>query len=293
MQHLQSDFDSSVGKSDPMERRDFIKTAVGLGFAAAAGPVCAQTAIKTDTEGLQDGEFTLNIAGVPVSAYMARPKDKSNLPVVVVISEIFGLHEHIADVVRRYAKQGYLAVAAELFVRQGQPANYDNIAQLMKEVIAKVPDAQVLGDLDAVVAWACRNGGDPDKIAVAGFCWGGRFAWLYGAHNPNVKAAVAWYGRLVGDGPASELKPQNPIDIAAALHTPVLGLYGGQDSGIPMASVQQMKDALARGTSKSEIVVYPNSGHAFYADYRPGYMSEDAKDSWQRCIAWLHAHGVE
>jgi len=294
MRHLQSDFDSLVGKKkEPMERRDFIKTAVGFGFAAAAMPICAKTVIRTDTEGLKDGEFTLDIGGQPVPVYMAMPKDRSNLPVVVIISEIFGLHEHIADVARRFAKQGYLAVAPELFIRQGEPADYDNIAQLMKEVVSKVPDEQVLGDLDAIVAWAKRNGGDPDKIAVAGFCWGGRFVWLYAAHNPSIKAGIAWYGRLVPDGVPTALSPHNPIDIAATLTTPVLGLYGGKDPGISAASIQQMKDELAKGTSKSEFVIYPKSGHAFHADYRPSYMPEDAKDSWKRGIDWLHAHGVE
>ena len=290
----QSEFDSLVGAKElTMERRDFIKTAVGLGFAAAAGPICAKTVIRTDNEGLKEGEFTLDIGGQPVPVYMAQPKDKSNLPVVIVISEIFGLHEHIADVARRFAKQGYLAVAPELFIRQGEPADYDNIAQLMKDVISKVPDDQVLGDLDAVVAWAKRNGGDADRIAVAGFCWGGRFAWLYSAHNPAVKAAVAWYGRLVPDGAATALSPKNPIDIAATLTTPVLGLYGAKDPGISAASIQQMKDALAKGSSQSEIVIYPKSGHAFHADYRPSYMPEDAKDSWKRALEWLRSHGVQ
>ena len=291
---MQSDFDSLVGAAGkPMERRDFIKTAVGLGFAAAAGPICAKTVIRTDTEGLQDGEFTLDIAGQPVPVYMARPKDRGNLPVVVVISEIFGLHEHIADVVRRFAKQGYLAIAPELFIRQGEPADYFNIPELMKNVISKVPDEQVIGDLDAIVEWSKRNGGDPEKIGVAGFCWGGRFAWLYAAHNPKVKAAVAWYGRLVPDGAPTALSPTNPIDIAPGLTTPVLGLYGGKDPGISAASIQQMKDALAKGSSQSEFVIYPKAGHAFYADYRPSYMAEEAKDSWKRCLDWLRAHGVE
>ena len=293
MRHLQSDFDSMIGKSGTIERRDFIKAAAGLGFAAAAGPICAKSVTRTDAEGLNEGEFSLNIAGQAVPVYMAQPKDKSNLPIVVVISEIFGLHEHIADVARRFAKQGYLAIAPELFIRQGKPANYDNVAQLVNELISKVPDEQVLGDLDAVVAWAGHNGGNPDRLAVAGFCWGGRFAWLYSAHNPNVKAAVAWYGRLVGDGAPTALNPQYPIDIAPTLTTPVLGLYGGKDTGISMASIQQMRDALAKGASRSEIVVYPESGHAFHADYRPSYVPEDATDSWKRCIEWLHAHGVD
>jgi len=291
---MQSNNDSLVvDDSNTMERRDFIKAAVGFGFAVAAGPICAKTVIRTDSQGLSEGEFSLDIAGQPVPVYMAQPKDKSNLPVVIVISEIFGLHEHIADVARRFAKLGYLAVAPELFIRQGEPADYFNIPDLMKNVISKVPDEQVIGDLDAIVEWSKRNGGDPEKIAVAGFCWGGRFAWLYAAHNPKIKAAVAWYGRLVPDGAPTALSPTNPIDIAPTLTTPVLGLYGGKDPGISAASIQKMKDALATGTSQSEFMVYPKAGHAFYADYRPSFMPEEAKDSWKRCIEWLHAHGVE
>lgn len=292
MDHLQSDFDSLVGKEDPfVDRRSFIKTAIGLGFAAAAGPINAKV-IRTDTVGLIDGEFELDIGGKKIPAYMAQPKDKGDLPIIIVISEIFGLHEHIADVARRFAKMGYMAIAPELFIRQGQPGDYDNIAQLMKEVVSKVPDEQVIGDLDAFVAWAKRNGGNADKLGVVGFCWGGRFSWLYAAHNPSVKAAVAWYGRLVPDGAPTPLSPQNPIDIAPTLTVPVLGLYGGKDPGISQASIQQMKDALAKGSSQSEFVVYPKAGHAFYADYRPSYMPDEAKDSWKHATEWLAAHGV-
>ena len=294
MQHLQSELDSLIGnKNNAVQRRDFLKTAVGFGFAAAVLPVCAKTVIHTDAEGLTEGEFTLDIAGQPVPVYMAKPKDKNNLPVVLVISEVFGLHEHIADVVRRFAKQGYLALAPELFIRQGEPSNYDTVAQVIKEVVSKVPDSQVIGDLDACVAWANRNGGNPDKTAVAGFCWGGRIAWLYAAHNPNIKAGVAWYGRLVADSAPTALNPTNPLDIAGKLTTPMLGLYGGKDTGISMASIQQMQAVLAQGGSHSEIVVYPKAGHAFHADYRPSYFPEDAKDSWKRCLEWLRAHGVE
>lgn len=293
MQNFQSDFDSLVDNHHtPVQRRDFIKTAVGLGFAAAAGPLCAATMIKTDSKGLKDGEFELDIGGTAVPVYMARPLEGSNWPVVVVVSEIFGLHEHIADVARRFAKQGYLALAPELFIRQGEPGNYDKIPQLMSEVVSKVPDAQVMSDLDAVVAWAKRNGGNSAKLAVVGFCWGGRMTWLYAAHNPGVKAAVAWYGRLLPDAGPTPLSPTNPIDIAATLTTPVLGLYGGKDAGISQASIEQMKTALAKGGSESKIVVYPKSGHAFHADYRPSYMADDAKDSWKQCLDWLKQHDV-
>ncbi|MDR3481007.1 MAG: dienelactone hydrolase family protein [Burkholderiaceae bacterium] len=293
MDHLQEDFDSMVARtplSDGCDRRDFLKVALGTGFAAAVMPVTAQTVIKTDTVGLTAGDVILTVGGQQVPVYRAQPEGKSNLPVVLVVSEIFGVHEHIADIARRFAKLGYLALAPQLFVRQGDPAAYGSIPELLNEVVFKAPDAQVMGDLDACVAWAKANGGNVEKLGITGFCWGGRITWLYAAHNPTVKAGVAWYGKLVGAKTA--LAPSHPIDIAAHLKTPVLGLYGGQDEGIPQASIEQMKAALALGTSNSEFVVYPNSGHAFHADYRPSYVEADAKDGWRRCVDWLKTHGV-
>jgi carboxymethylenebutenolidase len=222
--------------------------------------------------------------------YRAQPEGKSSLPVVLVVSEIFGVHEHIADVARRFAREGYLALAPDLYVRQGDPSAYPVITDLMREVVSKVPDQQVMTDLDAVVAWAGAHGGDTRRLGITGFCWGGRITWLYSAHNPAVKAGVAWYGRLVGDKTANT--PRHPVDIADALKSPVLGLYGGKDAGIPLASVEQMKAALAEAGGKSTFVVYPDSGHAFHADYRPSYVEADAKDGWKRCLAWLRQHGV-
>ncbi len=293
MSNLQDDFNSLVGKttfSDGLDRRDFLKTALGTGFAAAVLPVAAQTMIKTDATGLTVGEVIVNVKGEKLPVYRAQPAGKTNLPVVLVISEIFGVHEHIADVARRFAKRGYLALAPELFVRQGDPASYGTVAELIKEVVSKVPDAQVMSDLDACVAWAVDNGGNVDKIGITGFCWGGRITWLYSAHNPKLKAGVAWYGRLVGE--ASATSPQHPIDIAPKLKVPVLGLYGAKDNGIPLESVEKMKNALAKGSSKSVFVIYPNSGHAFHADYRPSYVEADAKDAWKRCLDWFKTHGV-
>lgn len=293
MAHLKNDFDSLVAKtplSDGIDRRDFLKTALGTGFAAAVLPVAAQTMIKTDSAGLTAGDITVTVKGQKVPVYRAQPQGKTNLPVVLVVSEIFGVHGYIADVARRFAKQGYLALAPDLFVRQGDPASYGTIAEVMKEVVGKTPDAQVMGDLDACVAWARDNGGNTNKLGVTGFCWGGRIAWLYCAHNPKVKAGVAWYGRLVGD--KTPLTPQHPIDLAPTLKVPVLGLYGGKDGGIPLDTVEKMKTALAQGGSKSEFVVYPNSGHAFHADYRPSYVEADAKDGWKRCLDWFKTHGV-
>ncbi|MEB0030669.1 dienelactone hydrolase family protein [Undibacterium sp. RTI2.1] len=289
----QQDFDSLVGKSklsDGVDRRTFIQTAVGVGFAAAAMPVMAQTMIKTDTAGLTAGVVMVEVNGQKVPVYRAQPEGKTNLPVVLVISEIFGVHEHIADVARRFAKLGYLALAPELFVRQGDPSKYPNIGELIKEVVSKVPDAQVMSDLDAVVAWAKANGGNTNKLAITGFCWGGRITWMYSAHNPNVKAGAAWYGRLVGD--STPLSPTNPVDIAAGLKTPILGLYGAKDTGINAESIFKMETELKKGTSKSVFKVYADSGHAFHADYRPSYVEADAKDGWMRCLTWFKENGV-
>jgi carboxymethylenebutenolidase len=293
MKDLVQDGDSLVADSpfsDGVDRRDFLKVALGTSFAAATLPVAAQSVIKTDSAGLLAGTVNLNVGGQTVPVYRAQPEGKSNLPVILVISEIFGVHEHIADVARRFAKQGYLALAPELFVRQGDPSKIADIATLMKDIISKTPDAQVMADLDACVAWAAANGGNVDKLGITGFCWGGRVTWMYSAHNPKVKAGVAWYGRLVGD--ATPNTPKHPVDIAPALTVPVLGLYGAKDTGIPLESVEKMKAALAQGPSKSEFVVYPDAGHAFHADYRPSYNEKDARDGWTRALAWFRAHGV-
>lgn len=297
MNDLKQEFDSLVTTtewSDGVDRRDFIKIALGSGFAAAVLPVCAQTVIKTDADGLSVGQFNVMVDGQAVPVYRAQPQRKkksaNGLPVILVISEIFGVHEHIADVARRFAKLGYLALAPDLFVRQGDPAKYKTIAELQQAVISKVPDAQVMQDLDAVVAWASSNGGNVDKLGITGFCWGGRITWIYCSHNPKTKTGVAWYGRLIGKQTA--ITPKNPIDIASTLNTPVLGLYGGRDGGIPVSTVAEMQQALAKTNNPSEFVVYKDAGHAFHADYRPSYVEADAKDGWQRCIKWFKTHGI-
>lgn len=273
-----------------VDRRVFLKAAAGGGFAAAALPVVAQTQIQTSTEGLDAGEHIVVVNGQDVPVYRAQPKDRTNLPVVLVISEIFGVHEHIKDVARRFAKAGYLAVAPDLFVRQGDATKAPDTATLMKTIIAKVPDAQVMSDLDTIVKWTRQRGGNTDKLGITGFCWGGRITWLYAAHNPDVKAGVAWYGRLVGD--TSPLQPKHPIDVAQNLKAPVLGLYGAKDNGIPLESVERMRKALDAGNSRSRIHVYPDSGHAFHADYRPSYNAADAKDGWSKALNWFATHGV-
>jgi carboxymethylenebutenolidase len=274
-------------------RRVALKAALGVGYAAAALPVMAQTAIKTPITGLVSGEVTIDVNGFKMPAYRSAPAGKTGLPVVLVVSEIFGVHEYIADVTRRLAQAGYMAIAPEMFVRQGEPSEYGEIAKLQAEIISKVPDAQVMGDLDACVAWAAANGGNTDKLAITGFCWGGRITWLYAAHQPKLKAGVAWYGRLVGNSTAQT--PAHPLALVGSLKAPVLGLYGGADTGIPLDTVDQMKAQLAQGPAPakaSEFVVYPDAPHAFHADYRGSFRKEPAEDGWQRMLAWFKRHGV-
>ena len=273
-------------------RRTALKVALGVGYAASAMPIMAQTAIKTSSDGLKTGEITYEVNGFKVPAYYAMPEGKTNCPVVLVVQEIFGVHEYIADTCRRFAKAGYLAIASELYARQGDPTKYGEIGKLIAEVVNKVPDAQVIADLDGAVKWASANGGDASKVAVTGFCWGGRITWLYAAQGP-VKAGVAWYGRLVGA--STELTPKNPIDLAANLRAPVLGLYGEKDGGIPLDTVENMKAALATGNAASkasQFVVYPDAPHAFHADYRPSFRKEAAQDGFKRCLEWFKANGV-
>jgi len=274
-------------------RRLALQTALGVGYAAAAMPLMAQTAIKTPTDGLVAGEVTIDVNGFKMPAYRSAPAGKTGLPVVLVISEIFGVHEYIADVTRRLAREGYMAIAPELFVRQGDPTSFGEIAKLQSELISKVPDAQVMGDLDACVRWAAGQGGNVDKLAITGFCWGGRIVWLYNAHNPKLKASVAWYGRLVGQSTATT--PKHPVELVGSMQAPVLGLYGAADTGIPVTTVDQMKAALQTapaGAKNSQFMVYPEMPHAFHADYRPSYRAPAAQDGWQRLLAWLKQHGV-
>jgi carboxymethylenebutenolidase len=290
---LKEDFDTLVPATGGVKRRTFVQGALGSGFAASVLPVMAQTVVKTPSDGLLTGEVMIPVGGFNMPAYRAAPEGRTGLPVVLVISEIFGVHEHIADVARRFAKAGYMAIAPELFVRQGDAQSYGEIGKLIAEVISKVPDEQVMGDLDATLAWARGQGADTSRTGITGFCWGGRITWLYTAHNPQVKAGVAWYGRLVGQ--ASPLTPKHPVDVAGALNGPVLGLYGGQDTGIPLDTVDKMKAALAAGSAaakKSEFVIYPEAPHAFHADYRPSFRKEAAEDGWKRALDWFKAHGV-
>jgi carboxymethylenebutenolidase len=274
----------------PLTRREFVATLLATGFALATQPVAAST-IHTDTTGLTAGTVQIPTADRQIPAYRAMPSKGSAFPVILVVQEIFGVHEHIKDVCRRLAKLGYMAIAPELYVRQGDVASLSEISDIQSKVVSKVPDAQVMSDLDATVAWAKTSSqGDIGKLGITGFCWGGRIVWLYCAHNPNVKAGVAWYGRLVGS--ENELTPRNPIDIAATLKVPVLGLYGGADQGIPADTVERMRTALKVSNSHSEIIVYPNTPHAFNADYRPSYRKSEAEDGWARMQTWFKKYGV-
>lgn len=272
-------------------RRGFVVTTLASGFALSVRPVTAET-ITTSAEGLEAGEVKIPTADGEMPAYRAMPAKGDNFPVVLVVQEIFGVHEHIKDICRRLAKLGYLAVAPELYARQGDVSQLTDFQEIISKVVSKVPDQQVMSDLDATVAWAKKNKGDTSKLAVTGFCWGGRIVWLYAAHNPDLKAGAAWYGRLVPPGPPSELQPKYPLDIAAELKAPVLGLYGGADAGIPVDTVEKMREALKKAGKPSEIELYPDAPHGFYADYRPTYRKEAAEDAWKKLQAWFKKHGV-
>ena len=285
----------------PLNRRSFLKTsaltagAMGVGFAPASMPVMAAT-IKTDFVGLEAGEQNIRMGDYQLPVYVARPQNaKSPLPVIIVVSEIFAVHEHIADVARRFAKLGYLAIAPDFFQRAGDPSSYGSIAEIFTNVISKTPDDQVMGDLKATINWAGKHGGDLKRVGVTGFCWGGRITWL-AATLPQVRAGVAWYGRVIGE--KTQGNPLHPVDIASQLQAPVLGLYGGADTGISLESVDQMRAALAKAAptnlaaKESVIVVYPDTPHAFHADYRESYREGPAKDGWAKCLAWFKKNGV-
>ncbi len=274
-----------------LSRRNFLASVIATGFALAVRPVNAQTLILTDTSGIVADMVRIPAAGAMIPAYVAHPDKGSQWPAILVVQEIFGVHEHIKDICRRLAKLGYLAIAPELFFRQGDVSGLKDINEIISTVVSKVPDAQVLSDLDAALGWIEGNGmAEPGQAGITGFCWGGRIVWLYAAHNPEIKAGVAWYGKLEGAG--NDLQPVHPLDIATDLKVPVLGLYGGLDQSITQERVQRMQEMLALGRSGSEIVVYPDAPHAFFADYRPSYRKEAAEDGWRRLKLWFDGHGL-
>ena len=290
MQDFESDLSSLSAKRNP-DRRQMLATSLAVGFAAAVQPVCAQTAITTDSNGLTAGEVKIPVQDGEIPAYRAMPAKGGPFPLILVVQEIFGVHEHIKDICRRLAKEGYMAIAAELYARQGSVAGMTDIQEIISKVVAKVPDAQVMSDLDATAAYAKASGSaDTARLGITGFCWGGRITWLYAEHNPAVKAGVAWYGKLVGDpGP---LTPTHPIDRVADLVAPVLGLYGAADTGIPVDTIEKMRSACQAAGKICEFVIYPDTPHAFNADYRPSYREGPAKDGWARMLAWFRSHGV-
>jgi carboxymethylenebutenolidase len=282
---MDEDLLSLESKRD-FNRREFVVGTLAAGFAMAVQPVSADT-IKTDAKGLEAGE--VKVGDMP--AYRAMPAEGGPFPVILVVQEIFGVHEHIKDLCRRLAKVGYFAVAPELYARQGDVSKMTDIPEIISKVVSKVPDKQVMEDLDATVAWAEKTGkADTAKLGVTGFCWGGRIVWLYAAHNKGLKAGVAWYGRLVGK--PDELHPKNPIDLVKSLHAPVLGLYGGADEGIPVETVEKMREGLKDAEKTAEIIVYPDTPHGFNADYRPTYRKDQAADGWKRMLAWFKKYGV-
>ena len=270
--------------SYPLPRRGVIMTGLISGFTLATTRVEAQ-AIHTDATGLEAGETTVPTSQGALPAYFARPAGAGPFPIVLVIEEIFGVHEYIKDTCRRLAKAGYLAVAPELYARIGDLSKMTDVSTIVRDVISKTPDAQLLLDLDAAATWAAANHGDPARLVVTGFCRGGRDTWLYAAHNPALKAAVAWYGPV--GGTPSDIQPHNSADVAAELKAPLLGLYGGQDNGIPVADVRA---AAAKATAAGKTVVihvFDDAPHGFHADYRPSYNKADAEKGWQEMLQWF------
>jgi carboxymethylenebutenolidase len=270
-------------------RRGFVMTSLATGFALSVQPVSAET-ITTDTNGLDAGEVKVPVADGSIPAYRAMPAQGGPFPTVLVIQEIWGVHEHIKDICRRLAKLGYYAIAPELYARQGNPATISDTQEIVQKIVLKVPTDQVMSDLDATVAYAKASGkANTTKLGVTGFCWGGFATWMYSAHNPSLKAAVAWYG---SDRKPSELTPKNPLDIAGEVKCPVLALYGGADKSIPQDTIEKRQAACKAAGKTCEFKVYPDTPHGFNADYRPSYRSDAAKDGWAKMLAWFKDHGV-
>lgn len=294
---MEQDIVNSIPNAPVFGRREFLVTSILAAgtFAQAVQPIQTQTKITTDDKGLIAGEVKIPVADGEIPAYRAMPDKKGGkFPVVMVVHEIFGVHEWIQDVSRRFAKLGYMAVAPALYARQGEVKNLADSREINRQVFSKIPDTQSMSDLDATAAWAAKNGGNAKKLSITGFCWGGRIVWLYAAHNKNLKAGAAWYGRVAPtpNSPVNEAQPTTPIDYAKNLTAPVIGFYGGLDTGIPLDSVQRMQEELKKGKSKSEIVVYPNANHGFHADYRPSYNKEASEDAWKRLLDWFKKNGA-
>jgi carboxymethylenebutenolidase len=279
----------SLSSRTTLSRRDFVVKSLAAGFALAALPVSAET-ITTDSQGLTAGEVKVPAEGGEIPAYRAMPARRGPFATILVVHEVFGVHEHIKDICRRLAKLGYFAVAPALYAREGDVSSLSDVQEILK-IVSKVPDRQVASDLDATVGWSKSTGSaDTARLGITGFCWGGRQVWLYAAHNPNLKAGVAWYGPL--RFPKADAARQDPLDLVPRINAPILGLYGGSDPGIPVAQIEAMRAALKAMNKPSEIVIYPDTPHGFNADYRASYRAPQAHDGWQRMQAWFKDHGV-
>jgi carboxymethylenebutenolidase len=285
------DLKSLLPEIEPERRRDFLVNKLAVGFALAVQPIIAQTTITTDANGLTAGEVKIPVKDGTIPGYRACPAKGRLFPMVLVVQEIFGVHEHIKDLCRRLAHSGYCAVAPELYARQGDVSKISDIQEIVSKVVSKVPDEQVMSDLDATIAWAGKSShGDTTRVAITGFCWGGRIVWLYAARSPRLKAGAAWYGRLEGD--TNTMTPKNPMDYAGGLKAPVIGFYGGRDTGIPLESIEKMRSALTVVGDPSQINVYPEAQHGFNADYRPSYDKAAAADAWKKMLEWFKKYGV-
>jgi len=293
---MHQDIVNSIPSAPTFDRREFLVTSIFAAgtFAASVLPIQAQTQIHTDDKGLVAGEVHIPVADGQIPAYRAMPDKGKKFPILMVVHEIFGVHEYIQDVCRRFAKLGYLAIAPALYARQGDVKDLKDPREINTKIFSQIPDTQSMSDLDATAAWAGKNGGDPKKLFITGFCWGGRIVWLYAVHNPKVKAGAAWYGRVMPteNSPVTAAQPTSPIDHVKELTVPVIGFYGGLDKGITLDQVQRMQDELKKGKSGSQIVVYPNADHGFHADYRPSYNRQAAEDAWAKLLAWFREHGA-
>ncbi len=294
---MHEDIVNTFADAPILDRREFFVTSIAAAgtFAAAVQPIQAQTRIITDSTGLIAGEVKIPVSDGEIPAYLAMPDKKGmKFPVVMVVHEIFGVHEWIQDICRRFAKVGYMAVAPALYARQGEVKDLKDPREINRQVYSRIPDTQSMSDLDATAAWAGKNGGNVKKLSITGFCWGGRIVWLYAAHNPNLDAGAAWYGRVTPtpNSPVNQAQPKNPIDYVKDLMAPVIGFYGGLDRGIPLDGVQRMQDELKKGRSGSEIVVYANADHGFHADYRPTFNKEASEDAWAKLLAWFKKNGA-
>jgi len=294
---MRQDIVNLFPEAPTFDRREFLVTSILAAgtFAAAVQPIQAQTQIKTDDKGLITGEVKIPVSDGEMPAYRAMPDKKGDkFPVVMVVHEIFGVHEWIQDICRRFAKLGYLVIAPALYARQGEVKDLKDAREINRAVYSKIPDTQSMADLDSTVVWAAKNSGSIDKLSITGFCWGGRITWLYSAHNSRVKAGAAWYGRVVPtvNSPVNTLQPTTPIDHAKDLKVPVLGLYGGKDKGIPVEGVERMRAEFNKGNSKSEIIIYPDADHGFHADYRETYNQKASEDAWVKLQAWFKKHGA-